>query len=248
MGNKVINTTSVKLGIYEISSDEQLEGMLGDVKEMEGGRKFRLCRNSTVVLVPGKLVQAKADTAYTEDIVVTAAGVVGGYTVTVTNFSDHEALSVNELKDGYFCVGTGSGEIGHGRKIKENTAAAAGSDTTITFYDKLTDTIGTGSTGAWVYPIYKDVVIDAGTGLMVGVPVCDVTVSVADTTYYYFWAQVQGACPVVAGGAITRGDKVVSNNDGTVIPQGGTYTPVIVGTAMQSFDSGDAGFVRLSLE
>ena len=43
MGNKVINTTSVKLGIYETSTDTQLEAMLGDVKEMEDGRKFRLC-------------------------------------------------------------------------------------------------------------------------------------------------------------------------------------------------------------
>ena len=61
MGNKVINTTSVKLGIYETSTDEQLEGMLGDVKEMEDGRKFRLCHNGAGVLAPGYLVQSKIE-------------------------------------------------------------------------------------------------------------------------------------------------------------------------------------------
>jgi len=246
MGNKVINTTSVKLGIYDISSDSQLAGMVGDVKEMEDSRKFRLCENSTVALAPGLLVQSHADTAYTEDIVITTAGAVGGKTVIVTNNALHEALSANELKDGYFCVGAGSGEIGHGRKIKENTAAAAGAACTLTFYDKLTDTMTiTSSTGAWVYPLFKEVVIDAASSKVIGCPVCDVTASTS-TTKYYFWAQVAGPCPVVSGGAIVRGDHVMSNGDGTVIAATGT-TPEIVGIAMQSFDSGDAGWVFLTL-
>ena len=246
MGNKVINTTSVKLQIYGISSDSQLAGMVGDVKEMEDGRKFRLCENSTGTLVPAKLVQSHADTAYTEDIVITTAGAVGGKTVTVTNFSGHEALSANELKDGYFCCGAGTNEIGHGRKIKENTAAAANAACTLTFYDKLTAamTIST-STGAWTYPLFKEVVIDAGDSKVIGCPVCDVTASTS-TTKYYFWAQVAGPCPVVAGGAIVRADHLMSNGDGTVIAATGT-TPEIVGIAMQSFDSGDAGWVFLTL-
>jgi len=246
MGNKVINTTSVKLGIYEESTDEQLAGMVGDVKEMEDGRKFRLCENSTALLVPGKLVQSHADTAYTEDIVITAAGATGGTTVTVTNNASHEALSVNELKDGYFCCGAGTGEIGHGRKIKENTAAAAGAACTLTFYDKLTDAMtASTSTGAWAYPLFKEVAIDAGDSKVIGCPVCDVTASTSSTKYY-FWAQIAGPCPVVAGGAIVRADMVMSNGDGTVVASTGT-TPETVGIAMQSIDSGDAGWIFLTL-
>ena len=246
MGNKVIGKVGPKLGIYEISTDAQLSASLGFLREMDDGRKYRLCQNSTVALAPGLLVQSHADTNYTEDIVITTAGAVGGKTVTVTNNASHEALSANELKDGYFCCGAGTGEIGHGRKIKENTAAAAGADTTLTFYDALTDTMTIStSTGAWAYPIFKEVVIDAADSKVIGCPVCDVTASTS-TVDYYFWAQIAGACPVVSGGAIVRGDNVMSNGDGTVIAATGT-TPETIGIAMQTFDSGDAGWIFLTL-
>jgi len=248
MGNKVINTTSVKLGIYETSTDTQLAGMLGDVKEMEDGRKFRLCSNSTsAALAPGLLVQSKADTGYTEDIVVTTAGAVGGYTVTVTNFSGHEALSINELKDGYFCCNAGTGELGHGRKIKENTAAIAGAACTLTFYDKLTDTITIStSTGGWTYPPYKNVVVASTDGCIVGVPVCDVAISTSTTTYY-FWAQVHGPCPLLAGGTVSRGNASISDDNGAVIDGYGTAA-AIIGNNMQSFDDTDVGWVFLTIE
>jgi len=43
MGNKVISRVGPKLGIYEESNDAQLSASLGQVREMEDGRKFRLC-------------------------------------------------------------------------------------------------------------------------------------------------------------------------------------------------------------
>jgi len=250
MGNKVINTTSVKLGIYETSTDEQLEGMLGDVKEMEGGRKFRLCENSTAAaLAPGLLVQAKADTDFSEGLVVAAAGAVGDTTLSVTVTSGHEALSANELKDGYFCASDTAGEIGHGRKIKENTAALTGANTTLTFYDALTDTITATSKGAWIFPIYKDVITDVGTAKVIGVPVCDVAASTS-TVPVFFWAQVAGACPIVTAGTTVRGDNLIANGagtTGTVIAFAGDAVAVI-GSAMQSVTtSGDAGWVDLQL-
>ncbi len=247
MGNKVKNTTSVKLGIYETSTDTQLEGMLGDVKEMEDGRKFRLCHNSTAgVLAPGLLVQAKIDTSYTIDIVVPTTVVAGVYELSVTVTSGHEDLSINELKDGYFCVCSGSGELGHGRKIKANTAAANGSATTLTFYDKLTDSITSTSTGSWVYPIYKNVITCSTTGKVIGVPVCDVAASTA-TVPVFFWAQVVGACPVLGGGTVARGDDLISDDNGRVIVAAGTAAAT-VGTAMQTTADGKVGFVWLNLE
>lgn len=252
MGNKVINTTSVKLGIYETTTDPQLEGMLGTPKEMEDGRKFRLCRNSVAAaLTPGLLIQAKADTDYSEDLVVATTSTAGATTLVVTVTTGHEALSVNELKDGYFCASGTSGEFGHGRKIKSNTAAAAGANTTLTFYDALTDTITAATVGAWIFPIWKDVITDVGTAKVIGAPVCDVPASVAATGYYYFWAQVKGACPLLSAATLVRGDVVVANGagtTGTVIPFAGDAV-AFVGTAMQAVTaSGDFGWVWLNIE
>ena len=248
MGNKVIVKVGPKLGIYEIDTDEQLSASLGQEREMEGGRKFVLCRNSiAAALAPGLLVQAKADTDYSEGLVVAVAGAVGDTTLSITVTSGHEALDANELKDGYFCASDTAGELGHGRKIKSNTAALTGAITILTFYDALTDVITISSLGAWIFPVYTDVIIDAGSAKVIGVPVCDVTISVAATGYYYFWAQTTGPCPVISGGTLVRGDDVMSNGDGTVIATTGN-TPETVGKAMQTVTaSGDAGWVWLDI-
>ena len=247
MGNKVINTTSVKLGIYETSTDTQLEGMLGDVKELEDGRKFRLCMNSTAaVLVPGKVVQGPATNTYDENIAIGTAS-VGDTTLDVTVHASYGAtVAANDFKDGFFCVSAGSGELGHGRKIKENTAAVVGADTTLTFYDALTDVITGSSTGQWIKNQYRKVVIDAGTAAAVGVPVCDVAASTS-TVPVFFWAQTLGACPIVSGGALVAGDEVETSSGTAVVTNGAT--DATIGIAMQTCtDSGDVGFVKLNLE
>jgi len=251
MGNKIINATGVPLGIHETSTDPQLAGMLGGIKEYEDGRKFRLCANSTAAaLAPGLLVQAKADTDYSEDLIVASAGAVGDTTLVVTVTTGHEALSDHELKDGYFCASGTAGELGHGRKIKDNTAAIAGGNTTLTFYEPLTDTITVGSLGAWIFQIYKDVLADVGTAKVIGIPVCDVPASTATATYY-FWAQVAGPCSAITSGAITRGDNIMANGAataGTVVRNAGAWIAVI-GYAMQTVtSSGDAGWIWLNLE
>jgi hypothetical protein len=246
MSNKVINSIPIKLGIYDTTTDSTLLADLGAINELEDGRKFRLCRNSTAAaLVPGKAVQAPAENTYDEDIAIGTAA-IGDTTLDVTVHASYGAtVAANDFAEGYFCVGAGSGELGHGRKIKSNTAATVGNDTTLTFYDALTDTISASSTGAWCKSPFNNVVIDAGTGRVVGVPVCDVTISTS-SGYYYFWAQVAGPCSMVSGGAIVAGDNVMSSS-GTAIATTGT-TPETIGTAMQAFDSGDAGWVWLNLE
>jgi len=246
MSNKVINTTSVKLGIYETSTDTQLEGMLGDVKEMEDGRKFRLCQNYTSVLVPGKVVQGPALNTYDENIAIGTAA-VGDTTLDVTVHASYGAtVAANDFKDGWFVVSAGSGELGHGRKIKSNTEAAVGVDTTLTFYDALTDTISASSTGQWIKNQFKNVVIDAGTAAAIGVPVCDVAASTS-TVPVFFWAQCSGPCPVVSGGALVAGDNVETTS-GTAIASTGA-TDGDIGLAMQTCtDSGDVCWIKLNIE
>ena len=246
MGNKVINTTSVKLQIYETSTDEQLEGMLGDVKEMEDGRKFRLCHNSTAgALAPGYLVQSKIEAGNLTGLTVATTVAAGATSLSVTVDASHEALSVNELKDGYLVVDTGSGELGHARKIKANTAAAAEANTTITFYDALTDSITDTSTVAWVYPIYKNVIANVISAKPIGVTVCDVAASTS-TVPVFFWAQVAGPCAVLCTGTVTRGYQVAAITGGGVSNH--STTAAHIGVAMQSFSTGEIGWINLNLE
>jgi len=249
MGNKVIGTTSVKLGIYETSTDSQLYGMLGDVKPMEDGRKFRLCKNSTAgALTPGVAIQGTAVNSTYDDGMAIGTASVGDTTLTVTVDASYGAtVAANDFANGYFCVTTGSGELGHGRKIKENTVALVGEDTTLTFYDAFTDTISAGSTGSWVKNQFIDVVKEAGSARCVGVPVCDVAASTS-TAPVFFWAQVSGPCPMMASLACVSGDNVMVSS-GDVIPTTGT-TPETIGTAMQTIDTGDnqVGFIWLNIE
>ena len=247
MGNKVINTTSVKLGIYETSTDEQLEGMLGDVKEMEDGRKFRLCQNGTAgALAPALLVQAKIEAGNVTGLTVATTVAAGATSLSVTVAAAHEDLSENELKDGYLVVDTGSGELGHGRKIKANTAADAEANTTITFYDALTESITDTSTVAWVYPIYKNVITNVVSAKVIGVPVCDVAQSTTAVPVF-FWAQVAGPCPIIAGtGDVTRGLQVAAITTGEVIDH--STSAAHVGVAMQSFSENEVGWINLNLE
>ena len=251
MGNKVIGTTSVKLGIYETSTDSQLYGMLGDVKPMEDGRKFRLCKNSTAgALTPGVAIQGTAVNSTYDDGMAIGTASVGDTTLTVTVSASYGAtVAANDFKDGYFVV-SGSGvaaELGHSRKIKSNTAATVGNDTTLTFYDALTDVITASSTGNWVKNQFKNVVIDAGTATCIGVPIVDVAASTA-TVPVYFWSQVAGPCPIVSGGALVAGDNVSLNASGVAVASDGA-TDEDIGICMQvCTDTGDATFVWLNIE
>jgi len=249
MGNKVIGKVGPKLGIYETDTDEQLSASIGFLREMDDGRKFRLCQNSTVALVPGKGIQGPASNAYDENMAIGTAS-VGDTTLTVTVSASYGAtVAANDFKDGYFVV-SGSGvaaELGHSRKIKSNTAATVGNDTTLTFYDALTDVITASSTGNWVKNQFKNVVIDAGTATCIGVPIVDVAASTA-TVPVYFWSQVAGPCPIVSGGALVAGDNVSLNASGVAVASDGA-TDEDIGICMQvCTDTGDATFVWLNIE
>ena len=248
MGNRQIDDVGIKLGIYETSTDSSLSGDLGALKKMEDGRKFRLCMNSTAaVLVPGYAVQGPARVATYDENIPIGTAAIGDTTLAVTVHASYGAtVAANDFADGWFVVSAGTGELGHGRKIKSNTEAVVGADTTLTFYDALTDTISADSIGAWVKNPYKKVVLDAGTSKVVGVPVCDVAASTS-TVPVYFWAQTSGPCPMISGGALVAGDSVMTNV-GTVIAATGT-TPSLIGLAMQTCtDTTEGSWIYLNIE
>jgi hypothetical protein len=101
--------------------------------------------------------------------------------------------------------------------------------------------ITTGNTGCIVMSPYNSVLLDAGTGMLVGVPM------ITPTASYYFWAQTWGPCGLTAAGTIVVGDDVLTNNAGCVIPDNAATVNPRVGIAMNSFDNGDAGPIFLQL-
>ena len=223
--------------IYEIS--DKARCALG-TRLVLGDRVFRYCLNGASTLAVGKIVQAPAINTYDEDIVVPTNNVVGTKTVYLTNHTSGAVVVADQFKDGYLVVGTSTG-LGSTYKIKSNTAAATNALLTLTLYDPTVTAITTGHTGCIVASPYFNTVLDAGTGMLVGVPLLAVTAA------YYFWAQTWGPVGIVSAGTIVKGDDVLTNNNGTVIPDNAATVNPRVGIAMNSYDSGDAGPIFLQL-
>ena len=205
-----------------------------------GNRVFYYALNGATALASGKLVQSQAIDTYDEDIVLPTSTVAGVKSITLTNHASASAKVADQFAGGLLVVGAGATGIGDSYRIKSNTAAAAGASMTVTLYDETVRayTAGTHTFCIVVCSQYKTVV-DAGTGMLAGVPL------IAVTAGYYFWAQTWGPCGVVSGGAITKGKDVLANGDGTVIVDDAATAKPRVGIAMNTYDSGDAGPVFL---
>jgi len=239
MGNKLIGTTSVKLGIYEQSNDSQLEGMLGDKKEFEDGRVFVLCKAGEG-LDAGYLVQAVANLAASDSLAVADDAAAGSKEIVVDAVTDAE-YAVHALRDGYLVGAAVAGDIGQFYKIKDNTAMANGSEATITLYDGITNAFAGDSTQVSICANpYIDVVIDANTAPLIGVPLRAVS------SGYYFWALCEGIGPAVATAAgITAGDYVM-HDAGSVVKSASTAcdTEKRIGVAYTAFAASEGGIVK----
>ena len=223
MGNKVVNSTTVKLGIYEESNDSQLAGMLGQVKEFEDGRKFVLCK-AGAALVAGVRLQSPVITSLDDALVVQTEAAEGQKDIIVTVTAEHTGYDANALQDGYLVTCVGTDEIGTFYKIKENTAMVAAATATITLYDNLTETliVTTDKVTVCLNP-YKDVIVDVLSAPIVGVPYINVQ------NDYYFWALFQGFGPATATAAtIAAGSAVERVTAGVVqtLATGATVTPI----------------------
>ena len=242
MGNKVINTTSVKLGIYEESTDTQLEGMLGDVKEMEDGRKFRLCSNGTgAALTAGLRLQSVAVDGYDDALVVETEAAEGQKDIIVTVTTSHGGHDAHALRDGYLVVNQGSGEIGTFYKIKDNTVMVAQATATITLYDDLTETLPVTADEVTICKNpFKAVLLDVLSAPIAGVPLINVTQSTSSTTYY-FWALFEGFGPAVASAAsIAAGDELERITAGLVRTLTAGETVQFIGVSYSVAASSDA--------
>ena len=241
MGNKVISRVGPKLGIYEEDNDAQLSASLGQVRELDDGRKFRLCKNGTVALVAGVLTQSPVQDGYDDALVVNTAAAIGDKEIEVTTTSGHGGYDANALKDGYLVVNLGSGDIGTFYKIKSNDAMVSTVTATITLYDGLTTVLAatTNEVSICANP-YSGVVLDANSAPLVGVPL------IAVTAAYYFWAQFDGIGPATAtAAAIGAGDYLLhSAGDVYVSASTDADTEMQVAMAYTAAASGDALIVR----
>ena len=235
MSNKVITTTSVKLGIYETSTDSQLAGMVGDKKEFEDGRVFRLCKAGET-LVAGILVQAVVSLASDDSIEIATSQAIGDREVNVTADATSEH-AVHTLANGYLVMSDTTGDIGTFYKIKDNDALVSGSNGKIYLYNALTTAIvaGTNECSFCVNP-YSGVIKDANTAQKVGVPY----IAVADGAY--FWALCEGYGPATATAAGIAAGDYVYGNAGSVTKSATTAfdTEVRIGVAVTAAASGDA--------
>ena len=240
LGNKVIGTTTVKLGIYEEDNDEHLAAALGQVKEMEDGRKFRLCKAGED-LTAGILVQAPAPDAKDDELVVESDAAAGDKEVTITVTAGHGGYDKDALAEGYMMVTKGAGDIGSFYKIKGNDAMVAESTATITLYDELNTALAaTTNEVAVVLNPYKDVVTGSTTAPVLGVP------NIAVTSGYYFWAQFAGCAPCTDSGSGVAAGDYVSHVGGDVVTQGKDSVDGTIGMAMNTAAAGEGVIVFLT--
>lgn len=233
---------STHYDVFE-TSDTDFGVTLGSMLQMTDGRTFVYCKNGGTALVPGKLIQSAVYTTVAdfEDMAI-ATHAVGDTTLTITA-GGTDAVTANQFAGGRVVVGAGAGELGHQYFIKSNTAAAAAATFTVTLDEAggLRDTISAASTVNLYQSPWNGTVLDAATGILIGVPVCDVPAS------YYFWAQTRGLVGVVSGGAITIATPLLANGNGTVIVDDAATAKRAVGYSTWAFDSGDAGLIMLNL-
>ena len=236
MGNKVISRVGPKLGIYEESNDAQLSASLGQERVMEDGRKFVLCKAGEG-LTAGYIVQAVANLTASASLNVAASAAIGDKEVVIDAVTNAE-YAVHALKDGYLVGEAISGDIGTFYKIKDNTVMTDGSEATITLYDGLTNAFVVNSTQVTICANpYLDVVIDANTAPLAGVPLFAVT------SGYYFWALCEGMGPGIDSGSGITAGHYVEHAAGEVLTNSGGAEKSI-GIAVTALGTDDGGIIK----
>jgi len=237
MGNKVIGKVGPKLGIYEESNDTQLSASLGQKREMDDGRVFRLCKNGGAALTAGILVQSIVSFTGDDSIEIATTQAIGDKEINVTGDAN-SIHAAHTLNDGYLVICDSTGEIGTFYKIKDNDAIASGENGIIYLYDGLTTivTLNTNECSFCVNP-YSGVIIDANSALLIGVPL------IAVTADYYFWALEEGIGPAVATDAGIAAGAYVAHSGGNVV-LASAAAEGIVGVALTAFAASEAGIVK----
>jgi len=183
--------SSFSQGIFDISATKR--EILGTLRILADGRKFRYCRAGAADLHPGMFGQAGVDADNHINVSVAAAA-IGDTEVAVTVGAT--AVTENQYEDGYLQVNDGTGQ-GHQYRILGNTACATSGVTYVTLNEPIKVALVASATSeVSLLPSEYSAVVESATEetMPVGVAPCAVT------TLYYYWAQTAGPAIVLMDG------------------------------------------------
>ena len=222
-----------------------------------GDRIFRYTKNGAATGVAGKLYESAAKGGAVlgtlEGIAVAANSPAGGSTITVTlpNNGATDSVVVNQFKDGYITIATGTA-VADGRgqtfKIASHPAAARNANCVITIYDTLPVEIDESEVTASITANVYDGVIISPAGAMTGTPAGVPLIAV--TAAYYAWFQTGGPCGVLLENDTTAGAPLGAANGiaGAVETNAAGASSLLIPTVAHAIsDADDAEYALVNL-
>ena len=216
--------------IFTPTSDQK--HMLGLIYELNDGRMFRYCKNSSAaVITRARMAAGKAPASELEEIAQTAQATAAGSITFNVLVGSGNGLATDDLIDGYMWVSSSDSDgstLGDIYIIKSNKFITSDTVLRLEIADEggirqaisATDDIGI------VMNRFRDVVVKPASlaSAVVGIPLVDVPIS------HYFWAQYRGVAPiiidadasVVIGEPIGAEDTTPAEGSGGVVATDGT--------------------------
>ncbi len=204
MANSPMKRSGFDQDIYQINASRK--EVLGTLRILQDGRKFRYARAGSSALAAGKLGVAAAINADHINEAMATSEPIGTKMLTLT-VTAGTAILANELKGGAFQINDETGE-GYSYIIESNTAiSGSGTSITITLEEGLkVALVAATSEFTLVHNLCNDVVEGTTIGTPVGVALVVVTGA------YYYWAQTGGLAIGLLTGTPAAGDGLIQCN------------------------------------
>lgn len=211
-------------GIHEESSRQK--EILGTLRVLSDGRKFRYCKNGGVALTAGLATMGPDAVANHVNCAVAVAAAVGSKSVTITLGAT--AATLNQYKDGFLQINDADGE-GLQYAIDGHPAHAGSGSLIVNLKDTIRVALTTSSKASLIYNLYNGVVITTGAAVSAaGIPPIPITIG------YYFWCQTGGLACAGVTNAVALGQKLTVANNGLLDVAAAHGSPVVgytIGTA-----------------
>ncbi|MBT9168477.1 MAG: hypothetical protein DDT19_01822 [Syntrophomonadaceae bacterium] len=188
---------------------------LGSEWDFNDGRSFVYCKNGTVALAAGSLLQAAVPQINHLNRPVVGAHPVGATTITISVVGT--AIAASEYNEGFLHINAGAGR-GYVYKVLQHPAAAVGTTCAIEIYDAVAVALDPATSRCSLTKHLCGDVITYPAVAATSIPV-GVTPRVISANFF-FWAQVKGVCTVLASGVLVIGNDVVPDTAvaGAVMP------------------------------
>lgn len=205
-------------GIHEESSVQK--EILGCLRTLADGRKFRYCLNGGVALAAGVPTEGLAAVANHVNCAVAADTAVGSQSVSVTLGAT--AATLNQYKDGYLQINAGAG-LGLQYPIDGHPVIGSAGTGVVQVKDNVRVALtSAASKASLIYNLWQGVVVSTGEPVPItGIPPIAVTVA------YYFWCQTGGvACAFVTNGC-ALGQKLTNAAAGLLAAAAAHDDPIV---------------------